>query len=126
MALVALLPAGVAVVTRDEPSPLESARAALDDDEQFLGAETAGLALLRVSRFLTEGGERCADEHEQRPTARCSAFFAGAGHTQVISVLVLSCSRPEIFDVRASLRAYLDELASEPEAASLPPVPRCA
>ena len=124
--VVALVLATLAVVTRDEPEPLEQARALLDRDEDFAAAETAGLTVLRVSSKLKEAGEQCAKNSAAAQSRRCNAYFAGAGHVQVISIQVVRCSRPEIFDVRTSLQAYLDELSSEPGTASLPALPRCA
>lgn len=95
----------------------------VDDEDRFAAAQTSGLALLRVSGLLKDEAERCA---EAQPTdGGCNAYFSAAGHLQVMAVHIVQCSRPEIFDVRLAVSAYLEVLAERPNDAALPLLPRC-
>ena len=114
----------VVSASRERTSPLQEAIAVVEDEDRFAAAQSTGMAFLRISALLREEGERCADERG-RAAGDCDVYFAGAGQAQILSIQVLDCPRPELFDVRADVRGYLSRLSTAPDEARLPELPRC-
>lgn len=100
---------GAVGVLAPDDDHLEAAQAALDDDQAFRGATTAGEALLRVSVELQRAGAACDDDDGD--AAACARFFTAAAFARVSSVDVLRCRRPDIFTFRHRFRDYLAALA---------------
>lgn len=101
----------------DDPSPIERARQELADDASFTRTSDAGAAFTRASAHLQEAGERCGDE------PRCDRMYTAAAFLRVAALQVLQCGRPGMFDMRATLRHYVDSLAAGAD--PVPPTTSC-
>ena len=122
--------AGVVAAETASPSPVEEARRLVRADENFATATEAGVTFTRVSSRLQSAAEACrrspSSPGDAVRQARCDGLFSGAAYARVSAVAVLRCTRPGVFDARASMRTYLDALASTDDASPpLPPVVRC-
>lgn len=126
LAIVAgvLLVAGiVAVVVVSRQDAIDRAIEIVEDDTAFERGDDAGAAFARISTALRRGGEDC--ERDSGPSdVTCDALFAGAAYAQVAAVTVLECKRPGIFEARATMRSYLEELREAPSA-KVPNLTRC-
>ena len=127
---VAVLGVVVLVATRSSgPSALDEARRLVRSDANFATATETGVTFTRVSRHLQSAAESCRSSSSSTDLAgraRCDGLFSGAGYARVSAVAVLRCTRPGVFEARASMRSYLDALAASDDAMpDLPPVIRC-
>jgi hypothetical protein len=78
--------------------------------KRFDTATEASETLARASSLLLDDARRCHDRFGAVP--RCDARSSAAGLTEVLAVHVLTCTAPGRFELRRSLAAYLDEIAS--------------
>jgi hypothetical protein len=120
-----LVVVGVAAVIIHAPDdaakgPLDEARHLVADDGNFATATDTGLTFTRISTVLQSAGEQC--RKDGGPGATCDARFAGAAYARVSAASVLTCTRPGVFEARAAMRTFLDELATT-KAADTPPDP---
>lgn len=130
-AVLVVVVAVVVVVARSSSStPVDDARELVRADDNFATATEAGVTFTRVSSRLQSAAEQCRRSSpppdEATRQARCDGLFSGAAYARVSAVAILRCTRPGVFEARASMRTYLDALAaSEAAAPALPPVVRC-
>jgi hypothetical protein len=127
--LVAVAIGAAVLADREEPSFVAQARNLTDDDAGFGSARESAGTLSRVSDLLAAQAERCEarrDADDPSAAASCRPYFAAAAYARIASVGVRRCSRPELFDARQAMDRYLATLEAAPEAASVPPPPRCA
>jgi hypothetical protein len=106
---------------------LDEARRLAGEDANFATATEAGVTFTRISRRLQEGAESCReDASDDRERERCDVLFTASAYARVSAVAVLRCTRPGVFDARASMRGYLDALAASDDAdPALPATIRC-
>ena len=127
--VVTLVLLGFAAARSSESSPVDDARHLVRSDRNFATATETGVTFTKVSRHLESAAETCRSatrSTDLERQARCDGLFSGAAYARVSAVAVLRCTRPGVFEARASMRAYLDELAASEEAApALPPIVRC-
>jgi hypothetical protein len=119
--LVAALALSTTACGRDA-SPVDRARTVVDDDGRFATSIEAGDALARVSSILLRAGKDC--------DGGCDALLSAAAYAQVLAVRVLDCTAPGRFQVRRSMRRYLDAVEAARRTSSRlvpqpPPPPRC-
>ena len=115
--LVVGLVAVAALFVVDGPSPMQRAQHELDDDSSFTRGSDAGLAFTRASAHLQAAAERCGDD------SHCARLFTAAAFLRVAALDALDCRRPELFEMRAALAAYIDALADGAD--PIPPATSC-
>ena len=125
LAVVLVAGAAALLARRDTPSGVERAQQLTKDDDRFGSAREGAETLLEVSDLLALEAERCEAERDEHPRD-CRPYFAGAGYARIASVRIVTCTRPEVFDVRVAVDAYLAALGESPSDAELPAPPRCA
>lgn len=128
-AIVLVAVVTLAAVRSSAPTPLEEARRLVRSDANFATATETGVTFTKVSRRLEAAAESCrsgATASDVTRRTRCDALFSGAAYARVSAVAVLRCTRPGVFEARASMATYLDEVAASDDAApALPPIVRC-
>jgi hypothetical protein len=109
-ALVLVVIAIAALVTRHPPTRVDRARALVADDARFSTAEETGVTFIGVAQLLRDEGESCL-KRKGATASTCASFFSGSAYAQVSAVQVLNCTRPGVFDAREAMRRYLEDIA---------------
>jgi hypothetical protein len=100
--------AAVVASRPDASSPIDRAQALVAADDNFATATESGVTFTKVSRALEDAGDDCREDRDGH--AECDSFYAASGYARVSAVAVLRCTRPGVFDARASMRQLLDQL----------------
>lgn len=109
MVAAAAILAIVAYVGRS--SPLDEAKALVEDDVNFETAFSTGQTFLDIGKVLKRAGEACEDDKGPNHPD-CDVMFTANAYATISAVDVLRCTRPGVFDARETMRTYLAELAA--------------
>ena len=123
MRLVVLVAAAAVTVTAcgADPSRVERAIAALDDEDRFATGEQAGDAMADVGALLQEEGTACRASDADAP--RCDALLAASAAAQVPAARIIACTAPGRFEARTALADHLRAVDDDPRTAGPPPAP---
>lgn len=107
------------VADRDR-SPVDAARALVDDDAGFDTGLEAGQTLAKVAQHLERAVDEC--RAAERGVA-CQALAGALGYAEVLASVVLHCTAPDRHEARTKMAVYLDDVVDTGVDAARVPVP---